>query len=254
MAKDEAESREDLSARLRADWMLVHRRRQSEWMDQPGLDEAAHRRALRGLARINRVSRSAAAMGRSVEAIARRAGRPLRVLDVACGGGDVSIGLQRRARAAGLAVTVEGCDISDTALRHARERARAAGVEMRFFHLDVLTQPLAAGGQRYDAIVSSLFLHHLERGEVVALLARMREAAPHVVIDDLERCRLGLVAAWVGTRVLSGSPIVHVDGPRSVRGAFTAQEMRAIAAEAGLNGAAVTRHWPMRWLMHWSRT
>ena len=57
---------------------LRHRDRRPELMDDPGLDPAAHRLALAGLARLNRVSRSAAAVWPAVRRLAAEVpGRPL---------------------------------------------------------------------------------------------------------------------------------------------------------------------------------
>src|SRR6266851_3551000 len=106
---------------------LRHRRLQPEVMDQPDLDRARHWHALRGLARINWLSGSAGILWPSIRQLAKEANsRPLRVLDVACGGGDVSIGLYRRAAQAGLNVQIEAADVSSNALTYARRRAAAA--------------------------------------------------------------------------------------------------------------------------------
>jgi hypothetical protein len=61
------------------------------------------------------------------------------------------------------------------------------------------------------------------------------------------------LAAQLGSRVLTTSHVVHVDGPRSVEGAFTRAEALALAERAGLNGARVSRRWPFRWLLTWRR-
>src|SRR5215471_2034529 len=150
---------------------LKRRHLQPEWMDEPDLDEARHRQALRGLERINRVSGSARILWPPLASLARRlAPRPARILDVATGSGDVLRGLRRRARRAGLALLLEGCDISLTALAHARSRAEAEQAELRFFPHDVLRGALPAG---YDAVISSLFLHHLTEAQAVQLLRNM---------------------------------------------------------------------------------
>src|SRR5437660_9462680 len=92
---------------------LAHRERIPELMDDPGIDPAAHRAALAGLARINKLSRSAAILWPSIRALAERnAGKTIRVLDIATGSGDVPISLWSKAEAAGVALAVEGCDIS----------------------------------------------------------------------------------------------------------------------------------------------
>ncbi|MFD2436422.1 class I SAM-dependent methyltransferase [Modicisalibacter luteus] len=112
---------------------LRHRLLEGELMDDPDIDIQAHRAALRGLRRINVASRTAAALWPTIRRIAReRRGEPLSLLDVATGGGDVAVALARRAQRDGIALRVEACDISSTALRVAEEQARRGGVEVRF--------------------------------------------------------------------------------------------------------------------------
>jgi 2-polyprenyl-3-methyl-5-hydroxy-6-metoxy-1,4-benzoquinol methylase len=228
------------------------RRLQTEVMDQPDLDRRLHVEALRGLERINLVSGSARILWPALERLARQAGpQGVRVLDVATGAGDVPIRLWRRARRAGLPLRIDGCDRSACALAHARRRAAERQAQIHFFERDALGGPLPDG---YDAVVSSLFLHHLDEGQAVRLLRGMASAARRLVlINDLERSLAGLLLAYLGTRVLSGSPVVHTDGPLSVAAAFTRDEALALARRAGLDGAVVQRRWPFRYLLSWSR-
>jgi 2-polyprenyl-3-methyl-5-hydroxy-6-metoxy-1,4-benzoquinol methylase len=228
---------------------LRERHLQPEWMDRPDLDEDRHREALRGLERINRCSGSARILWRPLCRLAEEtAGRPVRVLDVATGGGDVPRALWHRARRARLPLLLEGCDISPVALAHARRRCAEEGAEVRFFQADVLHEPLPSG---YDALVSSLFLHHLTEEQAIELLRRMGTAGRSVLVNDLARSRTGYLLAWLGTRLLSRSEVVHFDGPRSVEGAFTPEEARQLAEKAGLTGAVVRRRWPCRYLLSW---
>src|SRR5438093_515405 len=81
-----------------------------------------------------------------------------------------------------------------------------------------LREPLPS---EYDAVVSSLFLHHLTEEQAIELLRRMGTAGQMVLVNDLVRSRTGYLLAWMGTRLLSRSEVVHFDGPRSVEGAFT---------------------------------
>jgi SAM-dependent methyltransferase len=231
---------------------LSQRRRRPEVMDQPGLSPPRHARALRGLARINFWSGSAGILWRPLADLSRRAGSGrLRVLDLATGGGDVPIRLWRRARRAGLSWEVEGCDLSPVAVEHARAGAARAGAEVRFFVHDALHGPALTG---YDAVLSSLFLHHLDEEQAVAFLRRMAGAAGRLVlVNDLARSWTGLALAHLGTRLLTTSSVVHTDGPRSVAGAFTPAEALTLAERAGLTGATVSRHWPCRYLLEWRR-
>jgi 2-polyprenyl-3-methyl-5-hydroxy-6-metoxy-1,4-benzoquinol methylase len=221
-------------------------------MDQPGLDEDRHQQALKGLARINWISRTAAIVWPSIRRLAsERNGQPLRVLDVACGGGDVAIAVAQKAARAPWPIEVAGCDISQTAIGHASARARQRDAKVEFFQADAIGNSLPAG---YDIVTCSLFLHHLDEDDARSLLAGMAAAAGRMVLlNDLIRSRLGYFLAYFGTRLLSRSKIVHTDGPLSVRAAFTMDEAAALADAAGLRGAVLTRHWPERFLLTWKR-
>ncbi|WP_216902911.1 methyltransferase domain-containing protein [Synechococcus sp. CCY 9618] len=229
---------------------LAQRHRQAEMMDQPGIDPVAHAEALAGLRRINAISGAVGSLFGPIDVLAReRHGRPLRVLDLACGGGDNTIALAGKARSAGLAVQVDGCDLSPTALSIACRRAAERDLNATFFQADVLKDRLP---ESYDVILCSLFLHHLDEGAAIDLLGRMAQASRSLVlVNDLIRSPLGYGLAWVGCRLLSRSAIVRFDGPVSVQGAFRLNEVRDLAARAGLEGARVRRSWPERYLLSW---
>ncbi|MBL8793716.1 MAG: methyltransferase domain-containing protein [Planctomycetia bacterium] len=230
---------------------LRERRREPEIMDEPGLDERAHVGALTALSRINFWSGSAGILWRELLPLLRASTQPFRLLDVATGGGDVPLRLWHRARRAGVTLEIEGCDKSATAIDHAARRAAAEGADLRYFVLDVLNAPIP---ERYDAVVCSLFLHHLDDGPAVELLRRMADAARRLVlVNDLERSSAGYALAWLGVRALSRSRVAHRDGPLSVQGAYTPDEARALARQAGLTGATAARRWPFRFLLTWKR-
>lgn len=227
------------------------RRREPEVMDQPDLDEQRHVEALRGLARINVVSASAGILWPAIAKLARASmPAPLRVLDIATGAGDVPIRLARRARRAGLPMSISGCDISPTAIAFATERARAADAPVRFFRLDLFAEPIP---EPVDVVTCSLFLHHLDEPKAELLLRKMAASARCVLVNDLARSRRGLWLAHAATRLLSRSPVVRIDGPRSVVAAYTPAEALELARRAGMQNATVSRRWPCRYLLSWMR-
>jgi SAM-dependent methyltransferase len=227
------------------------RHRLPEVMDQPDLDPESHDQALDGLARINFWSGSARLVWSAIhDRLPEARTHPLRILDVATGAGDIPIWLWQRSRRSGLPWTIAACDRSPVAVEHARSRAREAEVDVHFFEWDALVGRLPGG---YDVIVNSLFLHHLDEEFAEDFLRSMATVAQRlVVVNDLERSALGYKLAWAGTRLLSRSPVVHVDGPRSVEAAFTIAEARELAEDAQLSGARIGRRWPCRFLLTWS--
>lgn len=243
----------DGATRIDLDMNFKIRQREPELMDQPGLSAGEHGRALAGLGRINWWSRSDAIVWPAVlESARRRAGKPLQILDIASGGGDVALSIAARAKRAGIPVEIDGCDISPFAISYATQQAAARGLEqVRFFECDVLTQSL---DKQYDVVMCSLFLHHLDEEPAQQLLKIMAESSRELIlVNDLRRSRAGYCLAWTACRLLTRSPVVHTDGPLSVAGAFTVNEITELARQAGLSGFQITRHWPQRWLLKWSR-
>ena len=221
-------------------------------MDDPALAEADHLRALVALGTINTLSLTAARLAGGIVALAGKkhdsvAG--LEVVDVASGGGDVTIDLARRLESARWrTVSVTGLDISPRALERARALAGRRGRQATFTRRDVTVD----GCPPCDVAVSSLFLHHLDDDAARQLLLVMAAAARcGIVVSDLIRSRSGLLLAHVATMVLTRSRVARVDGPLSVRAARTVTEYRALLASAGLGGATVRRVWPERVVIVW---
>lgn len=232
---------------------LTERDLQAELMDDPAIDPADHQAALKGLRRVNRWSRSAAILWPAIRDLARSSDQPIRVLDLACGGGDVTREIARRTRKANLPVEIHGCDAHPFAVQCSRVGEPPADrSSVSFFQLDVLKEALPTD---YDVLMCSLFLHHLTDADALQFLIRMRQAARQLVlVNDLCRTRLGYMLAWAGCRLLTRSRIVHHDGPLSVRAAFTTYEIEKLISEAGMMGSQITLHWPQRFLLSWMKS
>lgn len=230
---------------------LAQRNLLGELMDDPTLMPDAHHAALHGLQRINAISRTATSIWPSIaRALAACHDANASLLDVACGGGDVTVALAQRACRDGFALTVQGCDISDTALEHASTLAAQSHQQVTFFRADVLSDALP---RHYACITCTLFLHHLNDAQIVLLLRKLAAHTDHLIVSDLVRGRLGYALAWLGTRAFSRSFVVHEDGLRSVRAALTLPEARALSDAAGLRNVRFERRWPQRFVMTWSR-
>ena len=233
-------------------------------MDDPALPAGEHLAALDALATINAVSLT----GRQLAgAVARLVGtgppgdRPLEIVDVACGGGDITIALanllDRRlsrpdSRSSARRVRVLGIDLSERAIERARaaaaRRPPGGGASVEFAPRDVLAEGLPP----CDIAVSSLFLHHLDDPAAATVLRSMATAARlGGVVSDLVRSRTGLVLAILGTTFLARSRVARVDGPLSVRAARTPAEYRGLFDRAGLPQAVIHRTWPERVLVEW---
>ena len=72
-----------------------------------------------------------------VKTVSDRPIAPCRILDIGCGTGDNAIWLARHG------FDVVACDISDTAIGLAREKAAKAGIDCRFLVADFLVDPVS---------------------------------------------------------------------------------------------------------------
>ena len=199
-------------------------------MDDPHLDEARHRAALIGLARLNRFTFVAPAIYRRIRKCALALRRPLKVLDIATGSGDMPIYWARKAKGERLPIDFTGIDLSPTALQVATSSAERASVDVHFMQRDVLADRLPSG---FDVITCGLFIHHLDNAQIIKLLQSMQAAANHaMIICDLERSPLNLSCVWFAAHAVTRSPIVHRDAVRSVKAALTRQEFASLASQS----------------------
>jgi 2-polyprenyl-3-methyl-5-hydroxy-6-metoxy-1,4-benzoquinol methylase len=167
------------------------------------------------------------------------AGRPLVVIDVGGGRGDLAVQVVRWARRAGRPVRVLVCDTDAATLGLARRRT-AGYPEIALVQADATALPIREGAA--DVVVAALTLHHLDREAAAACLAEMRAAAPLAVVNDLLRTRPSLVLVWLVTRLLRLHPVSRHDGPVSVRRAYSPDELAVLAEKAG--GRAHVRRYP----------
>ena len=235
-----------------------------ELMDDPNLPAADHQLALHGLRRINRFSGTVSSLCSTILDLVKPANAspgqspelqsPWVLLDIGCANGENLLAVYRQL-AKRIPVRCIGWDISPYAIQSAKALASSAGLsedQVRFEVVDALGQIDPA--PQADIVMNSLFMHHFEESAVVSLLTRSAQLARvAVVADDLNRTQLGWFLAKTGCWLLSRSPVVHFDGPQSVRAAFTCTEIASIADRAGLVDARLKKHWPERYALVWRR-
>ncbi|MCP4785391.1 MAG: methyltransferase domain-containing protein, partial [Fuerstiella sp.] len=148
-------------------------------MDNPALEAHQHQAALQALARIHVVSRTVTQIVSQLMVLLRATaaadGKSLRILDIACGGGELTTAVATRmASRTSSRVEVIGLDMSDRAMSWAtRNHARTTkNLDISFRTCDVLNDELPSCTLAFH----SLFLHHLDDAQAVAQLETMASA------------------------------------------------------------------------------
>ena len=186
------------------------------------------------LARLNRLP---GGTGASIEAVRRLmgSGNAPRILDVGTGRGDMPLAFAARGW------TVVAVDTNPAVLGIARREVSRTSIEI--VEADVRDLPFADGA--FDIAHTSLLLHHLAPTEAVAGLRELaRVARRGVVINDLRRGLLPLLATAVSVAAIGRSRVTRSDGLASARRAYTLEELDRMLAEAGLT----TRWRSARWM------
>ncbi|HYJ79984.1 MAG TPA: methyltransferase domain-containing protein [Longimicrobiaceae bacterium] len=219
----------------------------AERMDERGQDAAELARALADLRRVNRwLGGTRVVLHHLARLVARHPRRRYRILDVATGSGDLPLAVVRWARRRGTEVEVVASDNHPVTLELAR--AHTAGEPtVTVAPADALRLPYGDGA--FDFALCSTALHHFDRrADAVRVLRELdRVAALGWIVNDLARSRLALLGArLLAATVWRTHPVTRHDGPLSVRRAFTAAELRALADEAGVGDARVHSHVPFR--------
>lgn len=211
----------------------------AELMDDPGCDRRALDRTYRRFPYVNAVVSGWRATYRDVIRPLLSASEPRTLLDVGCGGGDLSRALARWAAHDGLLLDVTGVDPD------ARAQEFAASVDspgVRF-----VTARVEDLGDRFDFVISNHVLHHVDDldGFLASTSALARVLTVHA---DIERSRGGYAAFAAGTALawplLRGS-FIRADGLTSIRRSYRARELRALIG----GDWRVIRRFPSRYLL-----
>lgn len=212
-----------------------------ELLDGPLDDARTLAGNLRDLRRINRWLGGVSLTAAGIEAVAAHRDE-LTLLDVGTGGADIPVALLAQAAARGRRLLVVAIDSRPEVLAAAALAtpglATTDGLELHVG--DGRSLPYA--DRSFDVAHASLVLHHLAPDAALDLLREMaRVSRLGVVINDLDRSRLGLLGAWLIGHLLTGNRYTRADAPLSVLRAYRPTEMAAMVRMAGLTPVRTLR-------------
>ncbi|MGH7639068.1 MAG: methyltransferase domain-containing protein [Gemmatimonadaceae bacterium] len=198
-------------------WLTPARRRGVEVLDDPAIPDHARDSAMRDVARSNRLFGGTSAVIHALESLGAL-GRPVVLLDIGTGTGDIAARLRGDVRTIGL-------DVSESLLRVARPRMDAVVAG------SALALPFRDGA--VDVVVCSQLLHHFEDSDAQRVVRELdRVTQRWVVVSDLRRSWFAAAGFWLASMLLRFHPITRHDGVVSVLRGFTSDDLRRLVRGA----------------------
>jgi SAM-dependent methyltransferase len=221
---------------------LTRRSNEPEWLDGADAGAPDLEAFLRDLSRLNGAMLGHRAVITWLRRAARsaRQDRPLTLLDVGCGYGDLLRAIRRWSCRRGLAIRLIGLDRSRETIRIAQAAsADADRIEYRVGDVFGFRPP-----EPIDFVVSSLLTHHLSDELIVRFLGWMEMTARRGwLIYDLQRHPVPHYFIKLIGRLTRLNPRMIEDGRISVERSLTAAEWRERLAAAGIPRQAVWLRW-----------
>lgn len=224
--------------------MLKTRAIADELMDDPALAPETYVAVVRDLAKVNTMTLAQRPTIAFLNTVARtrNEARPLRVLDVGFGDGDMLRTIAHWGARRGIAVDLTGIDLNPRSLDAARSATPdGLGIDWRIGDYRGLA------GEGWDVVISSLVAHHMSHTELIDFLRFMdAEARAGWLVNDLHRHGFAWLGFPVLARLMRWHPIVRHDGRLSIARSYRPDEWPPLLVAAGVEGAAVHRFFPFR--------
>jgi len=216
-----------------------------ELMDTEPVSFEEFRACLVDLARVNRLTLAHRPTFAFLERLLARGlprGRPLEIVDVGSGYGDMLRKIDAWATRRGVAVSLTGVDLNPWSRKAATE-ATPPGRPIRWITADAFAYAPPAG---IDVIVSSLFTHHLPDPLVTRFLRWMESTATlGWFVNDLHRHPVPYHFFRHFAQLARYHRFVQHDGPVSIARAFATSDWQRLLAEAEIDAESVTLAWWM---------
>ena len=206
-------------------------------MDQPcSYDDL--RGCFRDIARINRLTFAYSPTLRWLDyfySVLPRQTRPIHIVDVGCGYGDVLRRISLWAEDRGLPVILTGIDLNPDAIRAARAATLPGSVTFLCGMAFDFHPP-----EGIDLVISSLMMHHLTINEIVPLLTWMESVARFGwFINDLHRQSTPYFAFRFLTRFTRWHRFVKHDGAVSILRSFRREDWLHLLRLASISHSEV---------------
>lgn len=166
------------------------------------------------------------------------------VVDVGAGSGELLRVIAEWAKNRGRRPRLVGLELNQRSAAAILEQSRDFP-EITAVRGDAFRLPF--GDNEFDYAICSLFTHHFNDDDVVAILRELgRVAARRLFVIDLHRKPVPYYFYTTVGKLFLHNRLIREDGALSILRSFTPAEFEQLAGRAGLEGITVTRRFPYR--------
>lgn len=217
-----------------------------EKMDDPDCDIDLLKNTYRQFSTINKLLGGWRGIyKRFIRPIGRSSNRPVTILDIGCGGGDIVKYLSELSDQDNLDITFTGIDPDHRAIEYAQNHCSLNNIQFR----QISSSELVGRGESYDIVISNHLLHHLHHEQLLNLCKDAEQLCGKLALfNDIERSDLGYAAFRTISPILFKNSFISEDGITSIKRSFTKDELRNAVTEQW----SVQRKFPFRLLATYS--
>lgn len=165
-----------------------------------------------------------------IKSLLKKANRTLTVLDIGCGGGDITLALAEWAAQDNLSLEITAIDTDPRAINFVNNLSNPHNIQ--FQHAS--TKDLIAQNQSFDIVISNHLIHHLGSNELKEIMTEVEHLAKKMVIfNDIERSDVlyfGFALLAVLINPFFAKSFIWIDGLRSIRRSYSQPELMEIAS------------------------
>jgi len=224
---------------------LKYRANTPELMDQPGADPEILARVFDYLNFVNHKLGGYKVLFSGLDALIKTHPdkRTWRILDLGCGRGDQLRALAFWGGRHNLNIQLTGLDNNPEAIKIAE--SVLGNENIRFVVDDALSPDFDYS--KFDIVVCTLFLHHLNDTEISSLFAQWNKSGTCVLINDLQRSRIALILFKIFSVLTKAPAMAAHDGLLSIRKGFKYNELNIAATNSGFKNIRLLWKWAFRY-------
>ena len=169
--------------------------------------------------------------------------KPVRIVDLGCGNGDMLRQLQRFGARSGYTFDLLGVDANPDSIAYAQELSENLP-NVSFKAINIFSEEFEE--LEYDIAIATLFLHHFSDEEITKLVYDIKtKSSIGVLINDLHRSEMAYVLFWF-VSLFFRNEVARNDGLVSIRKAFKRSDLEKYASSIA-GKSSIRWRWAFRY-------